>query len=261
MSTLTRGTRDAGNFGRAPVNVSPLNAASTNGAGQPVSVLQFAGKKDEPETVYASLFAFGQGATTPLGPLVAIAEWGSGHSMHAAIFDLPINGTIPGTPINGSDLQGGGTTIAIPCTALNIKVRNDAALIPPIGNAALGGTLNPALLGVPTVSASMAVGNRPSSPLVRTVWAVNATPGNGLGAGNTATILVPPFAKRVSFPRDTSQPIAVTFLGPSAGDGPYTVAAGAVSPEFLIGQFARVRVQNTGAAEILQLAGLFQLSL
>lgn len=265
MSDLTRGEREVGKFGRAPINVPPRGAAAKGaaGIGEFVSVLQFMGKRDVPETVYVSLNASGTLSNgTPIGPLTGRCEFGSGHAIHEIEFDVPVNGVPPGNAFASQVLQGGGTTLAVPATAVNCKVRNDGALIPPIGDAPLGIFGN---FVQPAVSASMGVGNRPSSLLTRTIWAVNATVGNGLANNANVVVPIPPYAKRVyigrSGPAAAAPAITLNLNGVNYSEGGYAVAAGVQSPEFPVGNESFLTVINSSGAEILGLSCVFFLGL
>lgn len=262
MGFLTQKVRDWGQFGRSPVEVPPAPTAKkgAQGLGEWKSLLQFEGDDKHPATVYVSVFATGNNSDGgPIGPITARCDFGSGHTTHTFFFDLPINGVNSQPVQNTGDYQGGGIVFAVPASKVAVAVRNDAALIPPTGDVSLG-ALGANVVN-PVASASMAEGNRPSTLLTRTVWGVQATPGHGLAAASTVTLPVPPYARRAVLIGDKSQTYQVTFTGPVAGDGPYNVAANAVSPEFVLGQAAFMLIKNTGGAEVLSVGAVFELGL
>src|SRR5216684_1362192 len=99
--------------------------------------------------------------------MVGIVEFGSGNGdAQRCEFDLQTSGaqTTDGITVSG------GVLASFPANVVAVKVRNDAGFIPPNGSAQLG-----IRLAGPRVTASLAVGTRPSSEtgLNRTIWSVN----------------------------------------------------------------------------------------
>lgn len=254
-----------------PVLAAAAAAVAPAGLGPLVSLVKFQAKANttdphhlhaDPATLTGSIYANGNSGQAGLlvsrgfGPLVAVVKWGAANSgEQTAEFDIPINSL--------AAVQGGGTLFTVVGDYLEIAARNDASLIPRVGDAALGADGAPAL---PTVGATIGVGNRSgaSSPLTRTIW-IAFNPAGGLAAATSGSASVPKFAKSFRvFRTDATQPVSVTVLGDStlAQDGPYNIAANVPSPEFPLNSTAgTVQVTNTGAAALTSVGVIFNIGL
>jgi hypothetical protein len=258
MSDLMTGDRvEQGNIGSATSGTVDGTAGATlpgQGQGKEIQILQFHGDDNDPVMLTLAMYTTGIPTT---GPMVGIVEFGSGNGDAVRCeFDLQTSGAQTTDDIT----VAGGDLASFPANVVAVKVRNDAGFIPPGGSAILG-----VRLPGPRVSASLAVGSRPSSEigLVRTIWSVNGVP--GLAAAASINILVPPFAKTVRVIRfDAANSIQVSFITPGGGtvDGPYNVAANAPAPTLSIPLGVQaITVKNTGGAPIVNLAALFGLAL
>jgi hypothetical protein len=266
-----------GNIGRSDIAVAAGSPAVAPGGYGPIKgLVKFAATEEnegDPQVVTASVYAMIANGFQA-GPITGQILWASGNGLqNVAEFDVPIQ-TTTGPPIAPQiEPTTGGTQVTVVGTSFEIRARNDANLIPPNINGVgvqlpLGNNAGAELTPV-NVSASLAVGGRPTSGRVtRTVWAVN-NPANPLAVGNATDVFVPPFASSFRIMRSntgTFQADAIRFnLGNNAAvvfDGGYDVAAGAPCPEILLsGQEGRIRIFNTGVTVIEKLAVVFFLNL
>lgn len=255
-----------GNLGSSNVELPPAAAAATiqTGQGQIKPLVRFRGNDHDPQIVSASLYAFDKtNSANPFGPIVGIARWGSGLSnTHEAEFDLPANNYTQAQMITRSIvLKGGGAIISVPCSSLEVDARNDANYIPPIGDQAIGFST---ISGFG--SGAIGVGNRVSSPLFRTIWAVSGTAGNGLGAAASTNVNIPPFARSARVVRSGTAGIGNSLRITQATAGftadSFVVATDALCPEFVLaGGATFLTLLNTDAVEIRKMAVIFTIVL
>jgi hypothetical protein len=251
MSNLFRGVDQGKIGGSQEVPAAGALAIAPNGLGLEKGIVTFRSAEgdDDPQLITATLFARFRDAFT--GPLVGIAEWGSGDGATQRVeFDLPIVG-VP----SGNSQSASGVSLSVPATSLQIKARNDAALLVrasdnPLGDGGLG--------TVAIITASLAAGNRAGSGrLTRTMYNRKAPAASGLAPAASVLIPLSPFATSFQiFRASAAQTIsfAPADFGGTAIDGPYNVAANAKAPEMPIPQgTVWILVTNTGAAEILTL--------
>lgn len=267
MNLLTRKAM-MGQLGQSATRVPPAATAAKGSAGQgpPQPIVKFAGVERDPQVVTASVFVFDpSNGVTDYGPMVGIALWGSGNSdMHIAEFDIPGSRFTQGSLDQfGQVEQGGGAIISVPCSSLEMRVRNDGNFIPPVGTLAIGSS-NINGFG----SGAIGVGNQ-TSELFRTIWMVNAAAGGGagLGVGASTRANVPPYARTVRIMRLTDvagaiQANAMRVFRVNKTTGTYdvfTVAANALCPEVPIsGNDVQIGIINDdGAQQIDKAAAIF----
>jgi len=238
----------------------PATAEVPGALAQPVGVIQWEGDVLNPRMVTVSVYTGGPAGVVGGGPLVGVASWSGGLSELAYVeFDLGVPAGTPGDPNAGV-----GTIISLPCSALNVGIRNDALFAPRPGDQSIG--LNIAT-GI-SAWATMAIGGSPTGgggKLRRTIWAINnAGAGAGLAPAAAVLVPIPAFATAYQVVRFSAAQTVSFRVAAQAFfmDGPYNVAANTPAPklDIPIGSFA-VEVTNTGAAQIDRLAIIFDLSL
>lgn len=261
----------------AQLPAAAVAAEGSRGQGQVISLVKFssdtADKKDQlklgrvPLVLTASIA--GNGGT---GPLVGIARWGSGNGTQQEMeFDIqqgfPLV-TTPGVALRGR--AAGGTLFSVPATSLEIAARNDANFLPsgPLGATPVSAPLGTVADGVPSATASLAIGNRAGGKaLTRTLYALYAPAGPGMipGAGGELLIAVPAFAKRFRvFRNSAANSISIVTVNNSFTDidGPYNEAANTTPQTYeLPGAASSIRIRNTGGTNILVLGAVFELGL
>lgn len=210
-----------------------------------------------PIVITATVYGVGGGAT---GPLVGIAEWGSGNGVQQSVeFDIPLMG------VGAGAAAAGGAILSVPCTAITIKARNDGNVIPRNGDLPIGSIFGPvASETFPAAACSVGTGVKAGNAfLTRTIWAVNG--GAGLAATGSVSVSVPAWAQRFRVLRsDAGQTIQVTTstLGFQGVSGPINEAANAPPTLYALPSGANaVQITNTGAAAINFIAVLFELGL
>ena len=264
---------NAGSVGGPLMPLPPANVAAVGNAGygNARTLVNFSpdikGEEKQldlgrvPEVLTASVFASGG-----TGPLVGIAQWGSGNGQQQQMeFDIPQTfGQFLGSNPGGTNQTAGGVLFSVPGTSLRIDARNDANLIANAGNGnvAIGVAAN----GTPSATASIGLGNRAGgTQLTRTIYGTYA-PGGGLPATNIVNIQIPAFAKRFTIFRSSTVvgPIQVEMIdfNGSVVDGPYNLAAGATSPTFLLTpSVLEVAIANGGGAPLQVVGCIFELGL
>lgn len=266
MSELTE-ELNRGNLGGSN-SIFPANASSAgiNGHGQEVEIFRMPGKFSDPRLVTIATMAIPRNFSTNQGPIVGIAEFGTGHGqIQRAEFDIQCNASSPGN--NQNVFLGGGVQLTFPATDFRLIARSDANFIPRLGDTALGNVFGPAssVDNETVITGSFGLGNRPGGGqgIYRTITLVNG--GAGLAAGaNVVTTAIPPFARSFRVLRFSSaQTISIQISGTSVLiNGPINVAANADCPTILLpGNSQSIRVDNTGAGGINSVSIQYELSL
>jgi hypothetical protein len=234
------------------INMSPDTDHGPHGAKDPMKLGRV------PRVVTATIYGIGGAAQ---GPLVGIAQWGSGNGAQQRIeFDIPLV-----TDSTTTDQAAGGACLSVPCTALTIQARNDGNLLPRAGDSPIGSIFAPvSSANSPAATCSVALGHKPStSSLTRTIWAVNG--GAGLAGAGSVLVSVPAWAQRFRVLRfDAGNTIQVTTatLGSQTLSGPINEAANAPPSVYAVPSgAATVQITNTGAAPLTFVAILFELGL
>lgn len=248
-----------------PIPPAAVAAIAPRGRGGGVTLQQFAppvttdngAHLTRPaEMITASIFAAGGPGS---GPLVGVAKWGSGNGVQQQIeFDVQIGFPEPAVIAN----TFGGAILSVPCTSLELVVRNDANLLPRAGDQPLGSTVN-----TPSATASLALGTRASTAaLTRTIYAVNL-PAGGFAAAATVDVGVPAFAQRFRmFRSSANNAVQVTFLSTAGvfapSSGPYTDLANVAPALYTIpANTSFLRLTNAGPGVLDVLGVVFELGL
>lgn len=218
---------NVGNVFEIPVSNSGPNAG-VNSYGSPVRVLEITGEDRLGEMICVSIQqelvlerAFSlTGSGFPEGPLVGIVEFGAGAGRAIIEFDIPGPTTAPGNLIFYSPFPSStstntltvapvtnGVLLSLPASSMRVFVRNDA-LAPYLINAALNNpsnnTLNNRNLLPGIVRVHATYGTRPMLSRLTRTYPICSNGGlytNPILAGEGMRIGIPPYAKRVSFPR------------------------------------------------------------
>ncbi len=255
-----------GNIGGAFVVAPASGTATINSIGLEVPLFQLPPQPgEEPENLCLSFAASTTvpGVASGPGPIVGILNYGAGSGNNQRVeFDIPVMVPNFTAGVGTGSVAGSGVLISVPAGTVYAAARNDANLIPPAPGATetLGNPTDPPVI----VTAHVGSGNSESSRIFRTVWASRQTAGGGLANGFSISLAVPPLAKTVRFVRfNSANAIAIVMLGAkniASMDGPYVIAAGAVSPIFdLSGSVAAVSITNNGPGTMLQLAAVFEI--
>ena len=264
MAQSTRGVR-ADSIGRTSQPLVPASRTppTPTSFGQEMEILRFNSRiRDQPEIVSITVIPIvNQGN----GPLVGVLQFAAGGSMRQRIeFDIPvaINSQNP------ANVWGGGTTLTVVANSFELAARNDASIAPRVGDSAIGTDTPTTAIGfLPTITAMMAVGQKSTSNLTRTIWLVNST-GTPLAPAASVFCPIPRFARSFVIYRTNSilaasNTYSYNLTGPAFSlEGQNSVGAGIPSPEIpLSGQVIGISITNTSATGISGMAVLFNLAL
>lgn len=252
-----------GSYNIPPAQVTTFTVAAF---GIPVRVLDLRGDDANGDVVCVSLqqetVINQSGADVPeteepaAGPLIGITEFGAGGGLSSFEFDIPVPVSFPGNVVStlpafqdflAVSRRNNGILLSLPVSSLRVFVRNDAKAPYLIGGAAGGPNpgapfpingINPDGVGVVRVHTTY--GNRVrQAHLTRSYPICNSLVTDPFAPGQTITIGIPAYARRVYFPRN---PVESTSLSVEFGQhqlssatnsvlrGIYAVATGSNGP-------------------------------
>lgn len=289
---------NVGNVFQIPASTPFLGPASY---GQPVRVLDVSGEDSQGGSLYVSLqqesvidTATPDGAPAgslyPEGPLVGIAEFAAGAGIDYVEFDIPTPSIAPGevqatlgtVPVGilrniPVSRRVNGSLLALPASTLRVYARNDAASAWLGADPATDSALNlnnpkPATLRVhatygPRVTQAHLTRTMPL--LMAPLLTPTMTPGQDITFG------IPPYARRVSFPRLSDTPattmgilrILFTLTGYGTGGlafvaGPYIVGATDVGDvEVPVGATSLTIINDSVGINIDNMLAVFELGI
>lgn len=264
------------------VPASTEDALGLNRFGQPVRLLNIEGQDADSETITITLqneAVFLAPSPIPVpGPVIGIVEFGTGSGYARVEFDIPsaVGGPAPNIPAGVLSNDGifipqknNSITLVLPASSIRVFARNDAQtgiLLDFNGGIKVNDRLEsrntPAQVRVHAaygranmvrdrVYREYMIAGNASIPLA-------ASP----GPGNTITIGVPSFAKRVSFPRFPLSTSTLSILMGSyysTENGLILIPVNDYSFLDLPPHTAYLNVINNGAVPITSLSALFEL--
>lgn len=264
------------------VPASTEDALGLNRFGQPVRLLNIEGQDADSETITITLqneAVFLSPSSIPVpGPVIGIVEFGTGSGYARVEFDIPSAVGGPASNINSGALatanifvpqKNNSITLVLPASSIRVYARNDAQtgiLLDFNGavkvNDRLESRNTPAQV---RVHAAYGRANMVRDRVYREYMIAgnNGTPlAASPGPGNTITIGVPSFAKRVSFPRSPIQTttLGLTMISYYALDNSIVpVAVNDYSFLDLPPHVSSITIANTSGVAITSLSALFEL--
>lgn len=263
-----------------------INTFSLASFGTPVRVLEISGEDVLGEMICVSvqqesILNLGNGSLSDFileGPLVGIVEYGAGAGLATFEFDIPAPVIFPGLVGYSAGVFGNlqparaktnAILLTLPASSLRVYVRNDAAAPYLISEEAPVSLNQTYLANSPrdaTVRVHATYGRRPNqSILTRSYPICNSTLTPQLAADEFVEIQIPPFAKRVRFPRAPLQStdLDITIIQTqlvNTAHGIYNVPINSVGPIELTPYDTILRVTNGSAATaITYLSVVFEL--
>lgn len=251
--------------------------------GMPVRILNIEGEDADSETV---LLTFEQGVTLleptqdPVpGPIIGIVEFGTGSGVARLEFDVPspVGGPAPNAAAVGSlaglftPSKSNSITLVVPASSVRCFARNDAqtGFLTNFSNTNVNGVeasrATPARV---RVHAAYGHANMIKQCVTRTYYVCgnNAGVAASLDPGDNINIGIPPFAKRVSFPRlnaNNQQPVDIFFQDyySSGISVQFTIPAGEIGPLEIPPHTGGVFIRNpsTNLNSFTHLQAIFEL--
>jgi hypothetical protein len=193
------------------------------------------------------------------GPIIAVLEWGTGGGLNTVEFDVPtwVDPSILLARTNPLFyMKTNAVTVGVTASAFTLSVRNDGSMRPIL----TAGAANIGSGRAARVTASVGRGSNSQSLLRRTIYLCNSALANG---ANVQTF-VPPFSRRVWFPRvpGTTATLQIrTFDAFTNFLGTFDIPANSQGPFELSPQVNVVNVLNNSGADITMLNAVFDLEI
>ena len=196
--------------------------------------------------------------------LVGIIEFGNAGGFNRMEFNIPVhissgqNGVIDPavTPVNSNT---NGVAISVPGSTFRVFVRNESRAPSPLNGAPITVVLPP-VFATPQATATISflpVGT--NSPIKRTFILTSTTA--TLAPAAAVTVAVPPYAKRVRFPRLdlATTSVDVTFSSSSGTIGTFSVGGADEGDIEISPLYNFMTVTNSGAGAITRLLAEFDI--